>query len=849
MQIGKRILDLTASLSGLLLLSPLLAAIAAAIKLEDGGPVFFRQERAGHNFRPFLILKFRTMVLDAPSQGLAITVDGDPRVTKTGRFLRKAKLDELPQLINVLKGDMSIVGPRPEVWKYVNEYREEFEEVLKVKPGITDFASIMYRDEEDLLAKSDDPEAQYISDILPVKLGLNRQYLGEMSVAGDMKIILGTLFALYNTSPAKAWRASCAAAERLCVKVPGVYTFGAIFRRHRRPLVFVFHCLVVTASASLTMGLLYNGEVPEYAFNNQLLPYILLALAAKVPMFYIFGLHRGLWRYTSVTDLVRILAAVSTATALLYIIADMDAFGARVGGPAVIVDGMMTVALLSTFRFALRLYKEYQVAGFRAGKRVLIIGAGNAGEMIVRDMKKNPDLYEPIGFIDDNPTKKGLCIHGVPILGRLEDIKGITASRSPQEILIAIPSAKPATMQDITKRLSDCHLPIKTLPGLKELMSGSVTVGQIRPLELDDLLSRPPIRTDAASLHKAIAGRCVMVTGAGGSIGSEICRQVLSLGARAVVAFERHENSLYNLEMELRKHQSKSSILYPTVGDVNDTARVEEIIEEFKPDVIYHAAAHKHVPMMEINPREAIYNNILGTRNAALAAERLGVERFVLISTDKAVNPTSIMGASKRACEILVRALGQNSATRFITVRFGNVLGSSGSVVPLFREQIKRGGPVTITHPDIERYLMLIPEAVQLVIQAASIGKGGEIFVLDMGEPVKISDLARNLIVLSGFEPDKDIKIEYIGLRPGEKLFEELFDKTEDVSLTQARKVLMAISKSMPDRAEVMKHVAQMEQALSAKDADGMFEHLTRLVNTYTYTTPQINDAGLKKAA
>ncbi len=386
----------------------------------------------------------------------------------------------------------------------------------------------------------------------------------------------------------------------------------------------------------------------------------------------------------------------------------------------------------------------------------------------------------------------------------------------------------------IMKRLSEYRLPIKTLPSISDIINGHVDVNHIRPLELEDLLARPPVKADKDALAYFIKGRTIMVTGAGGSIGSEICRQALSLGAKAVVAYERHENSLYNLEMEIRRRDDAAPF-YPVIGDVNDRHRLEETLSCHAPDTVFHAAAHKHVPMMEANPREAICNNILGTRKCAVLAGEHGVERFVLISTDKAVNPSSVMGASKRACELFVHALNENSSTKYITVRFGNVLGSSGSVVPLFREQIKRGGPVTVTHPDIVRFLMLIPEAVQLVLQAASIGMGGEIFVLDMGEPMKIADLARNMITLSGYEPEKDIKLEYIGLRPGEKLYEELFDKSEDVSFTPASKVFMAVSKDLPDRASIMKFGNMIEQCMIRKDTEGMLRHLCRLVNTYTY--------------
>ena len=578
------------------------------------------------------------------------------------------------------------------------------------------------------------------------------------------------------------------------------------------------------------------------------MPYsILLVLAVRLPLFKVFGLYKGLWKYTGIGDVIRIVLSVTVGTLVYMTLDRIWLFGALdIPLSVIVMDWLLTLALITSTRLLLRVYEDYVVSDNK-GKKVLIIGAGNAGEMIVRDMRKNLHLHKPVGFVDDDRRKKGLSIHGVPILGTTEDLFAIISEYRPDEVLIAIPSAKPDTMMALMKRLVEFKLPIKTLPSISDIISGRVSVKQIKPLELEDLMARPPVQADKVLLGAFIQGRTVMVTGAGGSIGSEICRQALALGAKAVVAYERHENSLYNLEMEVRS-KDKNAPLYPVIGDVNDRHRLDEIFTTYMPDTVFHAAAHKHVPMMEVNPREAIYNNILGTRKCALLAGEHGVERFVLISTDKAVNPSSVMGASKRACELVVHAFNEGSSTKYITVRFGNVLGSSGSVVPLFRDQIKRGGPVTITHPDIVRFLMLIPEAVQLVLQAASIGEGGEIFVLDMGEPMKIADLARNLIVLEGYEPDKDIKLEYVGLRPGEKLYEELFDKSEDVSLTKASKVFMAISKDLPDRAAIAKFGHLLEQCVIRKDTDGMLKQLCRLVNTYTYNG-QVAAEEIKKAA
>lgn len=829
MDTNKRIFDIVLSSIGLILLSPLMAVIAAAIKLQDGGPVFYLQKRIGMGLKPFRIIKFRTMAAGADSDGPAITSAGDPRVTRFGKVLRKLKFDEFPQLINVLKGDMSMVGPRPEVGKYVSAFLNDFGEILRVRPGITDYASIMFRDEEELLSKADDPEALYMTTVLPAKLGLNRQYVQDCCLTGDFKIIISTLIALYAAGCKRLWKSVVKLAAE-CNKV---------IVENRSVFISMFHVIAVAAANYLAFLTLFSGNIP--ATYRGMLPYsVIMVLILRLPLFSVFGINRGLWRYTGMSDLVRILASVTSGSTLIFIFASL-AFRLN---PAYIVslivlDWLLTVSTVSSYRLALRLYKDLSVSKKKFGKKLLLIGAGNAGEMIVRDMKKSSFDHEPVGFVDDDLSKKGLFIHGVPILGTTDDLPEIIDAYKPDEIVIAIPSAKPAMLQGLMKKLSDYKLPIQTLPNMKDILEGSVTVSHIRPLELDDLLPRPAIMRKAPKLVEFLSGKTVMVTGAGGSIGSELCRQALDLGAKAVIAYERHENSLYNLGMELKTHRFDEHF-HPVVGDVNDTLRLEEVLERFRPDIIYHAAAHKHVPMMEANPREAIYNNVLGTRKVAVLANRYHVDKFVFISTDKAVNPTSIMGTTKRACELTLTALAKRSTTKFITVRFGNVLGSSGSVVPLFREQIKRGGPVTVTHPDIERYLMLIPEAVYLVLHAASIGKGGELFVLDMGEPMKIADLARNMITLSGFEPGKDIKIEYVGLRSGEKLYEELFSHDERVFPTSTDKILMAIPENSAAPAAVLGHVDQLERCILRNDHEGMLKTLSMLVTNYSHATVPI---------
>jgi FlaA1/EpsC-like NDP-sugar epimerase len=440
--------------------------------------------------------------------------------------------------------------------------------------------------------------------------------------------------------------------------------------------------------------------------------------------------------------------------------------------------------------------------------------------------------YEPVVFVDDNPIKQKRTIHGVPVEGTIEEIPLLVQRYAVKEIIVAVPSASPTLMQRVLAASATCHVPIKTLPNVRQLLDSPVSMRQARPMRLEDLLQREPIQTDLQELHPLLEGKRVLVTGAGGSIGSELCRQIAQYRPAQLALFERHENSLYALEMELRESFPQVN-MRAVVGDVTDTDGVKAAFRACAPQLIFHAAAHKHVPLMEHNQREAVRNNIVGTRVVTSAAREANVERFVLISTDKAVNPTNVMGATKRVAEYTVQAMNGAGATRFTVVRFGNVLGSNGSVVPLFAEQIKKGGPITVTHPEIKRYFMTIPESVQLILQASVRGQGGDVFVLDMGEQVRITDLARNMIVLSGLVPDQDIKITYTGLRPGEKLYEELFERDERVEPTSHAKIKRAVGANLFRVDELARRLDLLEESLSRADQASLASQLKELVPTY----------------
>jgi FlaA1/EpsC-like NDP-sugar epimerase len=440
--------------------------------------------------------------------------------------------------------------------------------------------------------------------------------------------------------------------------------------------------------------------------------------------------------------------------------------------------------------------------------------------------------YRPVGLVDDDPIKRKMKIHGVPVVGKIEDIAKFTRSLVVHEIIIAIPSASNTLKQRIIAAAEGCKVPIKVLPNVKQLLADPAALRQVRPMSLEDLLQREPIQTDCQELHPLLEGKRVLVTGAGGSIGSELCRQIAQYRPALLVLFERYENGLHALDLELRAKFPLVKFV-TAVGDVTVQDRVAEILAQTRPEIVFHAAAHKHVPLMELNPKEAVRNNVLGTKTLAEAALAGGVERFVLISTDKAVNPTSVMGATKRVAEEFIQSLNHKGETKFTVVRFGNVLGSNGSVVPLFADQIRNGGPVTVTHPDIKRFFMTIPEAVQLVLQASVMGHGEDVFVLDMGEQIKVADLARNMIVLSGLVPDQDIRIVYSGLRPGEKLYEELFEEAELVEPTSHPKVHRAIRNAPCSSERIEQSIGGLEAALSHGDDDVLIRRLQEAVPSY----------------
>lgn len=538
-------------------------------------------------------------------------------------------------------------------------------------------------------------------------------------------------------------------------------------------------------------------EMTMYAFP--LFVFTIVQGLCKITVFYFTGLYTQYWRYASVEELVTLLRATILASLveLVLFFALLTPIGIiPIGFPRSlpILDGILAMILVGGMRLSIRLIQAWQtrVHDGTALNPAMIVGAGVAGAMIVRELQSNKGMgLTPIGYIDDDPEKVGKRIHGVPVMGTMRELIPLLKKHHPSQVIIAMPAAAGKVIRDVVLACKECGVASKIIPGLFEILRGTAKVDQFRNIQLEDLLRRGAVKTDTKSVVALLHGARVMVSGAGGSIGSELCRQIRDFGPSEMVLVGHGENSIFDIAQELHEQPKRGVAIQTIIADIRDKDRMEKVFALHTPQVIFHAAAHKHVPLMEINIPEAVTNNVLGTRNLLELAERFGVERFVMISSDKAVNPTSVMGVTKRIAELIVQEAATRTGRSFVTVRFGNVLGSSGSVVPVFKHQIQSGGPITVTHPEVKRYFMTIPEAVQLVLQAATMGTGGETFVLDMGEQIKVVELARDLIRLNGLEEGRDIDIVYTGLRPGEKLYEELFYEGDRIERTHHDKIMV----------------------------------------------------------
>ena len=574
------------------------------------------------------------------------------------------------------------------------------------------------------------------------------------------------------------------------------------------------------------------SDIPAEYLNTYAM-YIGIWCAICVAVFAVGKLYNSIWAFVSTNELLRVILAYIALTAIgaVFVNAVKMNLPRSVYLLGIIFSFLCTAAIRFSYRLArsIKLFLMHGVS--KASGNVMVIGAGEAGRALIAEFESSTYIKDNVVcVIDDNPIKKRKLLHGVPIVGGREDIPEAVQQYHISKIIYAIPSAAPSERKAILDICSTTGCKVQVLPGTYQLINGEISVSKLREVDPQDLLGRDPIQVDMNEIYAYISGKVIMVTGGGGSIGSELCRQIARANPKQLIVFDIYENNAYDIQMELQRKYPELDLVV-LVGSVRNTARVDYVMEKYHPEMVFHAAAHKHVPLMEDSPNEAIKNNVFGTYKMAKAADKYGVKRFVLISTDKAVNPTNIMGASKRLCEMVVQMMNRESKTEFVAVRFGNVLGSNGSVIPLFKKQIEAGGPVTVTHPDIIRYFMTIPEAVSLVLQAGYYAKGGEIFILDMGEPVKIDTMARNLIRLSGYEPDIDIKVEYTGLRPGEKLYEELLMQEEGLQDTANK--LIHIGKPIEMDDELFKKQLARLDAAYRVEAENMKDIVAEIVPTY----------------
>lgn len=598
-----------------------------------------------------------------------------------------------------------------------------------------------------------------------------------------------------------------------------------------RLLKIIFDAILLGLAYTISFLIRFDFRID--AFYLQLLEKtIVIAILMNLVFINLMQINQSQWRYSSIQDLINLFAAI-TAGWVGFVIYLYFANLMSIPRSILTIYWMLGLLFLGGARFLPRIILKIRGLFTSGLRRVLVIGAGNAGEMIIRQMKNDPSLgYIPIALADDNPKKFNTKIHGVKVLGTTKNLEQIIKKLHVDEIIIAAPSAHPKQMREIVQACEATGLEFKTVPGPKEIVDGHVKVTQLRKVKIEDLLDRTPVEIDLDQIKSYLAEKVVLITGAGGSIGSELARQLLSLEPKKLICLDRAENSLFFLDYELK--QLASSVPYEIIiADILDTDKISNVLLEHKTNIIFHAAAYKHVPLMETHPEEAVRNNIMGTLNLIQLSEKFQVEKFVLISTDKAVNPTSVMGATKRVAELLLQSYSAQSNIKLLTVRFGNVLGSFGSVIPLFQRQIASGGPVTITHHEMTRFFMTIQESVQLILQAAKMSSGNDIFVLDMGEPIKLVNIARRLIKLSGFEPDKDIAIKIIGKRPGEKLYEELWNQGELPLKTDHPKIFMAVGNHYNHWQVMSKNIDELFLHAQNGFVEGIIKKLQEIVPEY----------------
>ena len=726
----------------LLILLPLFATLALGIKIITGRSVFRTNAYVGKWQNVFTAYQF---------------VNDKHRLM---HIINKALL-----LVNVFTGTMSIVGPRPIEPQEASQVSKNQQTIFSVQPGIISPASFTNH--------TDNKTASVLT--LPERIAVEQMYLKHRTVFSDLVLLQKAIFSIFL----------------------GKRNYEPTFHLRNRH-IFILDVLVLLITPVIALNL--RVEQPNWygTYGIPILIYAGVALVMRLIIFYQFGLYRRYWRYASIGDLSLVFFAVTFSTILLTTVfiafnPELNEYGVACPRSLPIIDGLLSGLLVGSYRLGWRgMYQWRKQKKPIGGRRVLVVGAGEAGTVVVKELHANPQLQlEPVAFADDDPAKQNIQVQGLPVLGTLQQLPKLVEEYNIQQVLVAMPSAPLPVRREILNLCEKLGVEAHSLPGIYELLAGYKTIHRLPQYDIYKLLHRPQIEVGLSDVSTVINGATVLVTGAGGSIGSELCRQIARLNPKSIVLLGHGENSIFEIALELRL-SFPNLLTHSIIIDIRDRERVNWAFRHFHPQVVFHAAAHKHVPFMEDSIGEAVTNNILGSYNILQAAERYDVQRLVAISTDKAVNPTSIMGATKRMVELMVMSTAKRSKKAFMAVRFGNVLGSRGSVIPVFQRQIAAGGPLTVTHPDMTRYFMTIPEAVGLVLESSALGSGGEVFVLDMGEPVRILDLAGDMLKLAGLEPQRDIEVVFSGIRPGEKLNEELFLTGENHQRTRHQKIFVS---------------------------------------------------------
>lgn len=606
----------------------------------------------------------------------------------------------------------------------------------------------------------------------------------------------------------------------------------------KRIFLLIIDTLLINLAVYISLVFRFDGIIPEYFLQVYISTFAYITVI-EVAIYYFFGLYRSLWSYASIDELIQVFFA--STTGIIGVFALGTLMGMRLPRTVYAMTWILTFLFAGGIRISGRIVRRaiiFSRTNTESRKKVMIIGAGKAGSMVIKELKDHPDLnLIPVVALDDDTKKHNLSIHGVPVKGGRDRIIQSVKEYEIDEIIVAAPSAQKKEISDILRICKETRCKLKKLPGVYEIINENVSMKSIRDVNIEDLLGRDEVNLDIKEISNYIKNETVLVTGGGGSIGSELCRQIARFHPKRLIVLDIYENNAYDLQQELRRSFKDKLNMEVIIASVRDVIRLDQVFNKYRPGVVFHAAAHKHVPLMEVNPSEAVKNNVIGTLNTVQCADKYKVKKFVLISTDKAVNPTNVMGATKRIAEMIIQTMDKQSETEYIAVRFGNVLGSNGSVIPLFKKQIESGGPVTVTHPEITRYFMTIPEAAKLVIQAGAMAKGGEIFILDMGQSVKILDLAKDLIRLSGFEPGIDIKIEFTGLRPGEKLYEELLLAEEGVLSTKHQSIFVGRPLEL-DCCELNSRIAELTKFLD--DDQKIREIIGKIVLSYEYNHGEV---------